>query len=280
MTFSLNSMRVPRVLAIGSHDRQVIASASGFFVEWRSRLFLATNHHVVSGLENGEIGSETADWEVLDEHGRVPGWLRLEYHSSGIPTDGGAVQPEERISEDIPLYEEPTDTLDPLWFEHPDLGRSVDVVAVPLPEEVFGGARPVACPMEKLSERFDLSVMDMVFITGYPRRNEITPNRFPIYKVGFVASEPGFAKTDRPYFLVDGSPRPGMSGSPVVFAPEAAMKQNGQQLQWISGVWQYVGIYSGRDEPAELGLVWPNDKVLLPILEHACDALDHGEEAQ
>ncbi len=57
--------------------------------------------------------------------------------------------------------------------------------------------------------------MNQAFVTGYPLEASTTPNKFPIYKSGIIASEPMVFNSE-PRFYIDGKTKKGYSGSPVV----------------------------------------------------------------
>jgi len=100
-----------------------------------------------------------------------------------------------------------------------------------------------------------------VFILGYPFG--IAPGGFPIWKRGSIASEPQLLDAHAPYILVDSAGRPGMSGSPVLRRTwGVAQMENGGVQMGPAMTTRFVGIYSGRLQPADpvdaqLGMIWP-----------------------
>ena len=117
--------------------------------------------------------------------------------------------------------------------------------------------------------------MDQAFVTGYPLEASTTPNKFPIYKSGIIASEPMIHNSE-PRFYIDGKTKKGYSGSPVVMKEYSTSQQNARINGFTHEKLNFIGIYSGRDRQeetefeAELGIVWPYRDCLLPILKQAC----------
>ena len=89
-----------------------IGTASGFIIQYSNKHYLITNWHVLAGRDAGTN-------QPLSDTGAVPSRVRLHLiktsHTSRIEWD----------FLDIPLNSSS-------WIEHPE-GRSVDVVALPLP---------------------------------------------------------------------------------------------------------------------------------------------------
>ncbi|HLQ54839.1 MAG TPA: trypsin-like peptidase domain-containing protein, partial [Streptosporangiaceae bacterium] len=100
-----------------------------------------------------------------------------------------------------------------LWLQHPDHGRRVDVIALPLqnatgtelhPYDVTGAALPLKA-----------GPSDGVSIVGFPY-GLTGGGSFAIWTRGFVDSEPDVDLNDLPLFLIDARTRKGQSGSPVI----------------------------------------------------------------
>lgn len=233
-------------------------------------------------------GKECPSGRLLDyEFGRVPGKLEFDVWigdlSGNLIDTGVSSTRATKYSFSLQLY---ADGL-PTWIEHPSLGSDSDVVAIKLTDDILWanlhpGVR--ALGMNLIGQigsmvYFDLSdannfprpaVTDQVFIVGYPLLASESITRFPIYKAGSVASEP--ADPLDPRFYVDAKSKPGMSGSPVVMSDHVAALTNGLDGGELKQTTKLLGVYSGRSEErkyeyeAELGLVWPIQRYLLPIL--------------
>ncbi len=179
---------------------------------------------------------------------------------------------------------------EPLWYEHPILGSKCDLVALPF-------QRPDTCPefmntpVNKISrDRIPIEPGGVVFIIGFPKSISVGIG-LPIWKSGYIASEPHFGVTidgeicsygglaggtNLPAFFIDSLTREGMSGSPVFAKYTGAWDQSDPYAGldfdspefWKrndvvlggSGM-EFIGCYSGRigarEEGAALGLCWP-----------------------
>ena len=257
------------------YESKLIASASAFFYESRQkRSFLVTNWHNVSGRH-----FMTKDPNMSDTGTPVfPTHLRVKLMSDTGKTDANGSSLLEVRDTVLALYDH--DSM-PVWFEHPILGSFCDVVALPLdrpgiirPE--FHRAANTVSPI-----RVPVFPGGTVFIIGYPLGISISVG-LPVWKSGYVASEPHFPVTLRepkqltvPAFFVDSQTRKGMSGSPV-FAEYVGTWNSTDPYSWDAddpkfltrpdvmigsrGV-EFIGCYSGRilgdgKEDAALGLCW------------------------
>lgn len=266
---------------LSQEPEQSLSRATGFFCRYQGRLFLVTNYHVVSGK------SPSSD-TLIDTKGRIPGRLCFDlWVSSDRSIAAGNRPPSSRVTKftfSLNLYIDHQE----VWHLHPTYGNRCDVVAVPLDEEYFVAQLSpdhVAPGFDFISAIgtvifFDLThmheppkcaVMDGVFIVGFPLKPGHSLTRFPIYKAGFIASEPSDSLDPR--FYVDGKTKPGMSGSPVIIHDLVATFTNGlDNTENKQPTTNLLGIYSGRaeekntDYEAELGIVWPTCEYLIPIL--------------
>jgi hypothetical protein len=120
-----------------------------------------------------------------------------------------------------------------------------------------------------------------LIIIGHPfGLNELNP--YPIWKRGYVASEPSIAIGGMPKFYIDSPGRPGMSGSPVFMispgfdapaelakklkaggkeATEALLQLDLSTIPKTKNILEFVGVYSGSVgdpslEKLQLGTVW------------------------
>jgi hypothetical protein len=142
------------------------------------------------------------------------------------------------------------------WLEHPEHGRKIDVVALPLTNvdstDIY--------PHDPWAEGPDVAahVTEGVSIVGFPFG--ITGGGFlPIWTRGFIATEPMINFNDLPLFLIDSRTRQGQSGSPVLFfnnGGSVAMRDG--STHFFSGpVEKFLGVYSGRiNAQSDLGFVW------------------------
>ena len=144
---------------------------------------------------------------------------------------------------------------DPLWLEHPQHGRKVDVVALPLtqtngvdlfPYEPANPGPPIA-----------LGPTEQVSIIGFPF-GMTAGGAFGIWVQGTVASEPDVDFQGLPSLMVDSRTRSGQSGSPVIVYRPGAWQGGGALLNLGAGAAaRFVGVYSGRiNAQSDLGIVW------------------------
>lgn len=205
-----------------------LAVGTCFTYAKEDEIFLITNWHNVTGRN-------PITRAPLSAHGGVPDMLCVMFPGNtklGIWEKMG-----------IPLY-----SVDqrPRWYEHPEFGPRVDVVAVPiaLPPEV------TSFPINTYDfDDIPLCVGYDVFILGFPKGILGGPGMLPIWKRGSIATEPEWGVDELPKILIDTATREGMSGSPVVWHHTGG-----------SGV-SFLGIYSGRVAPldqleSQLGIVW------------------------
>lgn len=193
------------------HDgiHEIRSFATGFFVRKHSKLYLASNWHVFTGLD-------PADTTQSHRKG-PPHYIKATVRSK----DGKHLS-----TLSIPLY---SATWSPLWLEHTE-GPVVDLAILELPLEV--------------EERFEISVISSlvdqrninaaissdVYILGYPfdrthflqSFRDARGHELPIWKRGSIASEPEMPLGGR-VVLIDSLSRPGMSGSPIVIAEDHDM---------------------------------------------------------
>ena len=206
-------------------------------------LALVTNWHVTTG-RNNETG------QCLNKHGGVPDHLRVH-----VP------HTERRDAPHIVTVATTDTDSEPLWTEHPDRGRAVDVVALAFDPPAGLNLMPLnVLPMAALKQRIGMPV----FILGFPfGRMGIG---MPVWKQATLASEPFLSPDgDHPYLIVDTASRPGMSGSPVIQRIHGAVALETGESGTIAdgdGAFNFIGVYSGRfhtedGEEAQLGRVWP-----------------------
>jgi len=246
-------------------DNGVISTASAFIFASGERHFLITNWHNVSGKDflTGELLC-----------GRAPTYLKARI-ATVVDEHGGFNMPAHRVD----IYDQ--ETREPLWMEHPELGRLCDVVALPfsLPSTTPPNLH---VPVNQIhSIRIPVRPGSTVFIIGYPHNLSVHIG-WPIWKSGYVASEPHYDATlggclredgariggqTLPAFFIDSLTRKGMSGAPV-FAnfvgnwdmhdpyapvePDAPDFLDRDDIALSENRMEFVGAYSSR-VPAEEG---------------------------
>jgi hypothetical protein len=248
---------------------QELATATAFHYHHKGYTFLVTNWHAVTGREpiTHAIKSKTV---------AIPDRIKV-----GLPV---IVASELKLEEGLgstygwreamlPLYQD-EEKLKPFWYEHPVHRDKVDAVAmrVGLKQDVRIESVVVNDP-GLVKENLALYPGMDVFTLGYPLG--ITGGgRFPIWKRGSLATEPGIDVEELPKIYIDTATREGMSGSPVfasassVWWPEGAA-QTAENMQLGSAL-RFIGVYSGRigRDPfyAQLGVVW-KERALVEMIE-------------
>lgn len=215
-----------------------LAIGTGFPYLIENAPFLVSNWHNFSG-RNSRTGRALHTMGALPDRVRFVLWRR----------DNG-------VGEWKNYWLEKPDEEASRWYEHPLLGRKVDVGCLPLKENLSEYRHLSEFENDEVRIRPGQSVT----ILGFPRG--LHQQNLPFWKGASVASEPEIDVNDLPLTMVDGLGARGLSGSPVFF--------HGSRYEKMEGGWQLsgpnalrlVGIYSGRDdelpqtETANLSRVW------------------------
>lgn len=230
---------------------QPLGTGTGFLLHsLDERMFLVTNWHVLAG-RNPDTG------ECLHAQAAVPDRVKIFHHS------GESIEKREPRME--PLYGAEGGN-SPRWLEHPR-GQEVDVVLLPLAD--------TAPPVAAQALRADLAKNQVLLLPGLPVAIVGFPfgihvaERWPIWKTGHIASDPGFDYDGRPSFLIDVTTRPGMSGSPIFYQSHGPFdRRDGEQKVNALIELEFLGVYSGRiHEHSEIARGWRH-QVVSEILDH------------
>ncbi|CUI84843.1 trypsin-like peptidase domain-containing protein [Achromobacter sp. 2789STDY5608621] len=244
-----------------------LSTATAFFVLRKSKMYLITNWHVVSG-RNPETG------KCLSDTCALPNNLLVRVHKNSEHIEFSDFE--------IPLFD---GSCNKLWLEHPSFKERVDVVALEVCIPNHLSVFDIENFIEPFNEDTEEAVATDVFVIGYPFGRSVE-GIFPIWKRASVASEPCIDVDGLPKILVDTASRSGMSGSPVMLYEKRAIGvcdgvpgQPGARLS--NFLMKLVGVYSGRigvdDEniKAQLGVVWKS-VVIDEIISHK-DAQSYDE---
>jgi trypsin-like peptidase len=224
--------------------------ASGFFWESEGDIYLVTNWHNICVWDPIQNKS-------LSENGFTPTCIELTIELGQDVGRGRTKRDARQVI--LELFD---DSGQPKWFEHPNLGSRVDVVALKIAKR--GDAQLINQPLNAYSDFVDyvVAVGDDAFVLGFPLGLDGGP-RLPIWKRASIATEPHYDLGGLPKLLIDTATRQGMSGAPVIAirrgltAPQNA-KSLGDSI--FGTVETFLGVYSGRvgnDElGAQLGIVW------------------------
>lgn len=241
MASSLDHLAEPslRSLAVlAQFEDAELATATAFVITYCGRPYLVTNWHVVAG-RNPEDG------RALSDTGAVPDRLAVMHHIANAPGHW-----ERRTHM---LYD---DGGDPLWLEHPVHGRSVDVVALPIPEQI-DGLRFFPYDLDNPGPRIVFGPSNAVSIIGFPFGLS-GGGGLGVWMQGTLATEPSVEYREMPLLLVDSRTRTGQSGSPVIlYRTDGYTTEDGSMIDNGVPATRFIGVYSGRiNKESDLGRVW------------------------
>ena len=130
----------------------ILASGTGFIFEQDGAAYLITNWHNVTGRDptSGTCLSKTlAMPDTITTYFREPSRI-------------GASR-----REHLKLYRDKA-MREPAWYEHPNFGRKVDVVALPLCDDIKSQYRLFPINTIEFDSGFKEEVADDAFVVGYP----------------------------------------------------------------------------------------------------------------
>jgi hypothetical protein len=215
-------------------DNLKLGSATGFIIRSKSQNYLVTNYHVVTNKK--PINNE---W--LDSREPVSP-NRIAIMHNGLKLGDHIVKFERLIST----------TGDTLWHRNKIGNEMVDVIELPLKDTQNITVYPV-----NYASSFDsliISPTDRVFIPGFPLGMQSSPF-FPIWKSGFIASEPDIDQEGKPIVWIDDVPFPGMSGSPVYLITKDLTFKNGSSATIVGAPNTFfMGVFSHGT--AVYGALW------------------------
>lgn len=234
------------------------SSATGFIYKKSDKRYLVTNLHVASG-RNLNTG------EKMDNMNVVPEIIKASL--SVYDKEKNRVIKNSHMV--LPLYDSQGN---PTWMVHPKYGRKVDVAVIPIN---FDKHVNLFAINDVESIAVNMSVADDVFVLGYPLAlgtNEAQD--LPIWKRASIASEPNvnYFNDGRAAFIIDGTTRSGMSGSPVFFYnnfSKTNLEDGGVCFSMSpERCFCFLGVYSGRlcgstkdDNESFLGIVWKKELI-------------------
>lgn len=222
------------------------SSASGFFYNQDSQIYFITNRHVV--VDEGE-------WFYPDA-------LQLLLHSEPFDLTKNA-------QFKILLYKND----EPKWFIHPEKGKGIDVVALPVtvPEDFF--IKPFS-DKDLIGSETYIPIGEDLLVIGYPLGIYDTFHNTPIIRRASIASKYLLPYGGKPYFLIDSRLHEGTSGSPVLskpidFSQYPLVVTSDSEIQTKKYL---IGIHSGalpgerEDNPTNLNIVY-YAKLILEIIK-------------
>ena len=254
-----------------------MSRATAFFYQTsRSKLYLVTNWHVVTGRKVSNPACTTT--------GAIPSTLGATLHRKQERVSGQRnVHIKDLKEEHITINSE--DGNEPRWFEHSVLGPKADVVCIPLDEDRGFSEKfdyNIVNKWKEFHEKYDPEVMDDAFVIGYPwgLSGSGKQGAVPLYKKGCIASDPIINYSGTPTVLVDCRTTDGMSGSPVLASRAGLYHPDGKMSKSsiFGTVSKFIGVYSGRlydqrpsrelnltpdleQQISEIGVVWKSEVI-------------------
>lgn len=187
-------------LHMGFTETDVITGCGTAFTYQRDDvIYLITNWHVVSGRDpnTGKCLSETL---------AIPDAISTTFREPASPDI--CHRETHRLYSDAAMTE-------PIWYEHPQHRCAIDVVAIPIPKELYSKYKLSPINAIAFDSGFKEWVADDAFVIGYPF-SDPPPAQLPIWKRASIASEPDLDIDKLPKMYIDTATSPGLSGSPVV----------------------------------------------------------------
>lgn len=144
--------------------------------------------------------------------------------------------------------------------------------------EVFADGKIMDVVSLKLTDTSNISIYDInidngdapyriipgshFFVIGYPF-GMTASKQYPVWKTVFLASEYADNYLDIPVFLIDGTTRKGMSGSPVIMKGNYTVieRTSGKEIPISVLGYSLKGIYSGHIDALELSAVFKTEVI-------------------
>ncbi|HTR29425.1 MAG TPA: serine protease [Puia sp.] len=220
-------------------DKVRLMSATGFIIRSKTRNYLVTNYHVVTSKN---------PWDLSWMDTRMP----------ITPNRIMILQNGMELGNHIAKYENLlTSTGDTLWHRTKINNEMVDVVELPLTDTSLTTMYPVDYTLT--TDSILATPTDRVFILGYPLGLKSLSD-LPIWKSGYLASEPDLDQEGKPVIWVDDLPWPGMSGSPVYLISETLHFRNGQNITYPgSPKTFFMGVFSHGNAAGVYGALWKGE---------------------
>lgn len=230
---SIDRLSVTSLAVAVFHGEVSIGSATGFVLQKNRNYYLVTSRHVVLTCAEDSNPKNVGGWICADK-------LKILHNTAGRLGDWFWVEED--------LYDE---SKHKRWLEHPTLGASADLVALPLKNT--SGVEFYPLDLALRNSDMQLAPGDPVNIVGFPF-GETQGGGLPIWKTGTIASDLDINYGGKAKFLVDATARLGMSGSPVY------ARRFGQEKS-TNPVTKFLGVYSEENQALELGAVWKAEAV-------------------
>jgi hypothetical protein len=204
---------------------ELVSQGTGFyyFHKWNEEswgIYLVTNHHVLTGSAPSE-NKATIGNNII-----------FQFHQS--PNETSKVK-----TIHLPLFAKHGQ---PIWVNSHETPEA-DLAVVPLASSLYQDCKLNCICEEWATTNLRVSPTSSVTLIGYPYGYYDKKNALPIWKTGNVASEPNVDFEGKPYFLIDISAFPRMSGSPV-FAISHAFHVTEENIIEQGSARRFLGIYA------------------------------------
>lgn len=219
-------------------DKRGLTSASGFFFERDTRLYLVTSRHVV--------------YDKPTDH--FPDRIALEIH-----TDEANLT--RSVSVSVPLYQDGKS----VWFQGKDAAGEIDVAVIEIDRKTMPESAVICCFTPDHLQRTlqDIEIGSSALVVGFPLGFHDTLHHLPVVRQAVIASSFGLRFQGHGYFLTDARTHRGTSGAPVV------MRSPGDATALP---WKLLGVHSSSmdmghrdlkvDESLGLNCAWYADILL------------------
>ena len=231
-------------------DGQPLATGTAFVIQKDHVFYLVTNRHNVTGRNQH-------DDQPLSNTGGIPNEIEILHN---VECGDNELRWEPRLEK---LLDEDGN---PLWHEHPALGRQADFVALKLRNlqkvKFFPYSLDEMGNMQGIRAPLGISPAKPVSVVGFPFGIQ-AGGSLAVWATGFIASELCVDFNELPVFLIDCRARQGQSGSAVIFHSDSGIPvQGGGTISNGRPFTTLLGIYSGRiNSESDLGLVWKTSAI-------------------
>jgi len=261
-------------------NTEELAVGTAFVYLYNEKPYLVTNWHNVSGREPSTLIAKHSQLALPNQFCVEIPFVSLNQENFSISWEPHPVL----------IYRDHGDSpTEAIWYEHPEHGYKVDVIAIPVDEDgVFSPLKSIWYEQTNTQSKSEHTVSSRttaicavndsslnlkkvrlrpsldVFILGFPTGMSGGGN-FPVWKRGSIASEPDLDIDGLPKMFIDTATRKGMSGAPVYVQQTGRWlseeKDNLGNFQQVLGEGRrFIGVYSGRvgddNFQAQLGIVW------------------------
>lgn len=219
-------------------DNKYFHKGTGFFLVVKDNTYFITNNHI--------IGGEFANLQHTRDHGHalpadsIPNNLIVCAYGKGYDELNVLV---------LPLNDGIGTSLVKKFYEvEGNDSTLMDVIAIKLSKELAAGLSWTTVFKEQnYKENLHLNMGDDLYLIGFPM-DWATVEKYPIWKKCSVATEANLTEFKKEFFFVDGTGRPGMSGSPVLQFPDTKLG--------VNDVPALCGVYATQAGQLEIGRIW------------------------